>query len=206
MYQENDSGAPLDVWNKASLVLDIIYLCLKSLRIPYVKRARETEEIQEHFGLQIAFIVQTTCYVIWQVPGNIWYWTCSECYDNAPALTALTFANIILGYLYLLGPTLLLISICACLPVAIIFVMFISGTSQIPASENMLNQLKSEEYDADIHKGDLACTICAMEYIEKEKIIIMQCDTRHFFHEDCIKKWLQINANCPICRAPYILD
>ena len=57
-----------------------------------------------------------------------------------------------------------------------------------------------------MHLGDPTCTICAVEYNLDDKVIVMQCDARHFFHEDCIKKWLSINANCPICRAPYILE
>ena len=206
LYLETHSSTHLFLWNAISVLLDILYLGLKAFRIPYVKRARDGEEVEEFYALQVAFILQATCYVIWQIPGNVWYWRCSDCYDEAPALTALTFANLILGYLYLLGPALLLASICACLPVAIIFVMFISGGSQLPASEDMLNQLKSEQYDSQVHVGDPTCTICAVEYAADEKIILMQCDSRHFFHEDCIKKWLRINANCPICRAPYVLD
>lgn len=206
IYQETSTSTPLLLWNSVSLALDFIYLGLKGFRIPYVKRAREGSEIEEFYALQIAFILQATVYVLWQVPGNVWYWRCSDCYDEAPAITALTFANLILGYLYLLGPALLIVSICACLPVAIIFVMFISGGSQLPASEDMLNQLKSENYDPACHKGDPTCTICAVEYELEEKVVLMQCDSRHFFHEDCIKKWLRINANCPICRAPYVLD
>ncbi|OMJ96020.1 hypothetical protein SteCoe_396 [Stentor coeruleus] len=205
-YQEDDSGAPLFLWNIVNVVLDMIYLILKAFRMPYVKRAREGEEVEEFYVLQIMFIIQIACYVLWQIPGNVWYWRCSECFDNAPALTALTLANLILGYLYMLGPALLIVSICACLPVAIIFVMMISGSSQLPATDDMVNSLQSEGYDPQKHMGDTNCTICAVEYSLGEKITVMQCDPRHFFHNDCIKKWLKINANCPICRAPYLLD
>jgi hypothetical protein len=205
-YQETDSGAPLFLWNLVNIIFDIIYLILKAFRMPYVKRARNGEEVEEFFILQILFIIQITCYVIWQIPGNVWYWRCDECFDNAPGITALTLANLILGYLYLLGPAILIASICACLPVAIIFVMFISGGSQMPATEDMLNSLSCEEYDSQRHVGDAICTICAVEYSPREMVTVMQCDPRHFFHTECIKAWLKINANCPICRTPYIVD
>lgn len=204
--QETDSGAPLLLWNSVSLILDSVYIFLKLCQLPYIKRSREGEEVDEYFLLQIAFIVHTLCVVIWQLPGNIWYWRCKECYDNAPVISGLTLANLILGYLYLLLPALVLVSICACLPVAIIFVMVISDSSQFPASDDLLNKLTAEDYSPEKHLGDPSCTICTVEYGLGDKITIMQCDARHFFHYECIKKWLKINANCPICRAPYVLD
>mmetsp|Transcript_29331 Transcript_29331/g.29062 ORF Transcript_29331/g.29062 Transcript_29331/m.29062 type:complete len:102 (-) Transcript_29331:21-326(-) len=100
----------------------------------------------------------------------------------------------------------LVLCLCACLPVAIIFLMFISNTSQLPATEGMIKDLKSVEYDASINKGDTSCSICAVDYAEKDKIIVMECDPRHFFHEECIKRWLRINSNCPICRTPFLMD
>jgi Ring finger domain len=205
-YLQASTEVPLYLWNLVGMALDCIYLGLKALRLPYIKRARESQEIEEHFILQIAFLIQAACYIVWQFPGNVWFWSCSDCLDEAPAISIVTLVNLILGYLYLLAPALLLISICACLPVAIVFVMLISGISQHPASENMLTQLLPIEFDPQEHVGESNCTICAVEYVPKDKIIIMQCDPRHFFHEECIKKWLRINSNCPICRAPYVLD
>lgn len=205
-WTETETETPLKLWNSVNLGLDVLFLTLKAFRYPYIKRARDGEEVQESCGLQVLFILQASVFIIWQFPGNIWYWRCKSCYDDAAVLTGLTLAHLILGYLYLVVPGLILVSICACLPAAIIFVMFISGDSQRPASADQLNSLKSEEYDASKHLGDLSCTICAAEYSQHELIIIMQCDPRHFFHTECIKRWLQINANCPICRAPYSID
>lgn len=58
------------------------------------------------------------------------------------------------------------------------------------------------------------CVICMNEYEEGEPIIILPCNkesnyiniviklsfSRHFFHENCIKKWLMLNGLCPICK------
>lgn len=204
-YQKTTNEVPLFLWNLISIFLDFFYLILKAFRFPYIKRARNGEEVEEFYVLQVMFVLQTTCYVVWQIPGNVWYWKCNECFDKAPALTGLTLGNLILGYFYLLGPVLVILSICVCLPVAIIFVIFISGNPQMPASEDMLALLESEDYDVQKHVGGMPCTICANEYSEGEKVTVMKCDSRHIFHNECIKKWLQINANCPICRAPYLL-
>ncbi|XP_047326784.1 E3 ubiquitin-protein ligase MBR1-like [Impatiens glandulifera] len=44
------------------------------------------------------------------------------------------------------------------------------------------------------------CVICQEEYMKEEKIGGLECG--HEFHVDCIKKWLQINNICPICKSP----
>ena len=41
------------------------------------------------------------------------------------------------------------------------------------------------------------CIIC-LEDLECE---IIQLDCNHYFHKDCIFKWLNNTKSCPICRA-----
>jgi Ring finger domain len=206
IVSDRESESRLYTWNTISLILDCVYLILKILRLDSIKRLRNGEQPEESCFIEMGFMFHTIVYIIMQMPGNIWYWTCGDCHDKALAISVLTLANLIIGYLFLLAPALLLVMVCVCLPVAIILVMFISTDSQSRASEDMLNKLGNERYNSNIHNSDPTCTICTAEYTENEKIVIMQCDPRHFFHEDCIKKWLRINSNCPICRAPYILE
>jgi hypothetical protein len=206
LSQPRDCQVPLFLWNLMNILLEISYLILKAFRFPYVKRARNGEEVEEFYMLQVGFILQSAFYVFWQLPGNLWFWTCGDCFEEATALTGLTLGNLILAYLYMLIPALVLVSLCACLPVAIIFVMMIAGGPQMPASETLLNSICSESYNSCKHTGDLSCTICTVEYAEGDQIIVMQCDSRHFFHTECIKQWLRINSNCPICRSPYVLE
>lgn len=42
------------------------------------------------------------------------------------------------------------------------------------------------------------CSVCLDEYAVNNKIVLLDCN--HSFHTDCIKKWLQINKSCPVCR------
>ncbi|CAD8110569.1 unnamed protein product [Paramecium primaurelia] len=42
------------------------------------------------------------------------------------------------------------------------------------------------------------CAICLQELNEKNVIKILKCN--HFFHQECIKQWLQLKAECPTCR------
>lgn len=205
-WSDSSTSTPLKLWNQVSLILDITFLVLKVCRFPYIKQARQGQEVDENCCLQISFILQASVYVMWQVPGNIWYWRCHDCFDDAAALTGLTLANLILAYCYMAIPALIFVSICACLPVAIIFVMIITGDAQRPASEDLIKKLNCEEFDKEKHVGETTCTICVAEYCDGESIIVMKCDSRHFFHTECIVKWLKINSICPICRAPYDVE
>lgn len=42
------------------------------------------------------------------------------------------------------------------------------------------------------------CVICTDEYKRGNSVIILKCD--HCYHEECIRKWLEIKAICPTCR------
>jgi len=44
------------------------------------------------------------------------------------------------------------------------------------------------------------CVICLINYIEGD--VIRELDAcKHFYHKDCIDKWLVQKANCPMCRT-----
>jgi FMN phosphatase YigB (HAD superfamily) len=48
----------------------------------------------------------------------------------------------------------------------------------------------------------LHCIICLENYKYNDLIALMKCD--HTYHYNCIKKWLNHNPNCPICRKDVI--
>ncbi|EDO06676.2 Ring finger domain family protein [Babesia bovis T2Bo] len=48
--------------------------------------------------------------------------------------------------------------------------------------------------------ADHLCAICIMEIGGREKIYVMPCDIRHFFHRECLRKWFKRSRICPICR------
>lgn len=43
------------------------------------------------------------------------------------------------------------------------------------------------------------CVICQMDFEDQEKIGMLDC--HHEYHVDCIKKWLNVKNNCPICKS-----
>mmetsp|Transcript_33338 Transcript_33338/g.6026 ORF Transcript_33338/g.6026 Transcript_33338/m.6026 type:complete len:127 (+) Transcript_33338:430-810(+) len=119
-------------------------------------------------------------------------------------MSYLTIALLVIGYIYVFIPLLLMISLCLCLPFAIIFIMYLSNTNQSPANEAAIRNLNIDNYDPEKHQGEPNCSICTVEYVADERIVLLRCDDRHFFHEECIGRWLRINANCPICRSSLL--
>lgn len=49
----------------------------------------------------------------------------------------------------------------------------------------------------DIEDEDL-CSICLSNFDDKD-VKILKCN--HFFHNDCIIKWLQVKEICPNCKV-----
>mmetsp|Transcript_26001 Transcript_26001/g.46014 ORF Transcript_26001/g.46014 Transcript_26001/m.46014 type:complete len:260 (-) Transcript_26001:4253-5032(-) len=198
-FDRSNTSKPLALWVQGCIVLDLLQLSLQIGRLPYIKQMQRGEFPQEPCFISNFVKLTAIMYIGWQIPGNIWYWRCHSCHEEAEALTVLTFVLLILGYLTMAFPALLIASVCACLPVLIVAMMFLKSPTN-SASEAVIAEIKPQEYDPKKHKGD-CCSICTAEYVEKDPVVALKCDERHLFHEDCVKKWLQINAKCPICRA-----
>jgi len=50
--------------------------------------------------------------------------------------------------------------------------------------------------------GDL-CSICYQD-MEEPHAVITNC--QHFFHKSCLKKWLVVQDNCPLCTKPVVAE
>ena len=53
----------------------------------------------------------------------------------------------------------------------------------------------------DINKledGNKSCVICLEEFNSKEKVTALPF--LHYFHTNCIKKWMKRKTECPVCK------
>ena len=48
------------------------------------------------------------------------------------------------------------------------------------------------------------CSICCLNYIENDKLIIVPCEGKHRYHMNCIKEWLQRSNECPLCKCDVV--
>lgn len=46
------------------------------------------------------------------------------------------------------------------------------------------------------------CSICLIDFVERDFICVFKCYDEHILHEKCALEWLYVNPICPICRAP----
>eukprot|EP00879_Flechtneria_rotunda_P006117 GHRR01006430.1.p1 GENE.GHRR01006430.1~~GHRR01006430.1.p1 ORF type:complete len:205 (+),score=52.54 GHRR01006430.1:637-1251(+) len=74
-----------------------------------------------------------------------------------------------------------------------------------PAVRGVLQTLVTSQYHSNNDCEDPEpdhCPICFCEYEEGAPIIRLNCS--HFYHQDCIIKWLQRTAACPMCKAELV--
>jgi len=54
-------------------------------------------------------------------------------------------------------------------------------------------------------ESSLACPICLEDF--NEKLPILQTKScKHAFHTQCLKEWLDVNRNCPLCREDLAIQ
>ena len=49
-----------------------------------------------------------------------------------------------------------------------------------------------------LEEANKSCMICLEEFKSKEKVTALPC--LHYFHTNCIKKWMKRKNECPICK------
>ncbi|KAF2286909.1 hypothetical protein GH714_035244 [Hevea brasiliensis] len=55
------------------------------------------------------------------------------------------------------------------------------------------------EQERVISGEDAVCCICLAKYANNDELRELPCS--HFFHKECVDKWLKINASCPLCKS-----
>jgi len=50
------------------------------------------------------------------------------------------------------------------------------------------------------------CSICHDDFEDNDRIIVFDCteNHEHYFHRDCILKWLEKKISCPLCRTKIL--
>jgi hypothetical protein len=122
-------------------------------------------------------------------------------------------------------PFILCATICCCLPCIISVLGFREDLAQNRgATTESINSLPTYKFkikkikngnDRDVSEGgviasgtekervvsgeDAVCCICLAKYANNDELRELVCT--HFFHKDCVDKWLKINALCPLCKA-----
>lgn len=81
-----------------------------------------------------------------------------------------------------------------------------------PFVQRAVNALNQKQFGALSSKAKESdkCIICFTEFVESDEVSELKCDERHIFHTDCIKQWMQSDAEnnlkCPICKREVNVD
>eukprot|EP01025_Chloroclados_australasicus_P030072 TRINITY_DN3011_c0_g2_i5.p2 TRINITY_DN3011_c0_g2~~TRINITY_DN3011_c0_g2_i5.p2 ORF type:complete len:130 (+),score=16.39 TRINITY_DN3011_c0_g2_i5:107-496(+) len=73
------------------------------------------------------------------------------------------------------------------------------GTVNKGLSPEILNRIPCGKVGLGEFRGirDEECSVCRMEYESRQEIMKLPCG--HYYHGQCIRKWLENNKVCPIC-------
>ena len=77
-----------------------------------------------------------------------------------------------------------------------------NSSSWTPTPQSVIQRLTHSNFQQSQHQAMKECIICQEDYKEGDQLITLDCDSRHYFHEQCIEEWLKRNNLCPICRMP----
>ncbi|CAI9784822.1 unnamed protein product [Fraxinus pennsylvanica] len=167
-------------------------------------------------------------FAVWFVVGNVWVFGGHASSAEAPNLYRLCIVFLTLNCIGYAMPFLVCAAICCCLP-CLISVLGIRddlihyrGTTQeiinsLPTCKFKAknNNISDKECIPDADEGgivavgtekerlisgeDAICCICLVKYLNNDDLRELPCS--HFFHKECVDKWLKINASCPLCKA-----
>ncbi|AEE86087.1 putative transcription factor C2H2 family [Arabidopsis thaliana] len=192
-------------------------------RYPGFISAARLKVIVEYFKMALDCF-----FAVWFVVGNVWIFGGHSSAAEAPNLYRLCLVFLTFSCIGYAMPFILCTTICCCLPCIISILGYREDLTQprgaTPESINALPthkfKLKKSRSNGDdngsstseggvvaagtdneraISGEDAVCCICLAKYANNEELRELPCS--HFFHKECVDKWLKINASCPLCKS-----
>lgn len=164
-------------------------------------------------------------FAVWFVVGNVWIFGGHSSAYDAPNLYRLCIVFLTFSCIGYAMPFILCATVCCCLP-CIIRILGLSEDPQtrgattesinsLPTYKFKLKTKNNDESNSSVGEGgivaagtekervisgeDAICCICLAKYDNNDELRELPCC--HFFHKECVDKWLKINALCPLCKT-----
>ncbi|CAH1451637.1 unnamed protein product [Lactuca virosa] len=165
-------------------------------------------------------------FAVWFVVGNVWIFGGHSSSSEAPNLYRLCIVFLTFSCIGYAMPFILCTTICCCLPCIISVLGFREDLAQnrgattesinsLPTYKFKKNKNDKENNSSSTSEGgivaagtekeraisgeDAVCCICLAKYANDDELRELPCC--HFFHVECVDKWLKINATCPLCKS-----
>lgn len=74
---------------------------------------------------------------------------------------------------------------------------------------DIINTIVRTNWDPETFKAQDMCSICMQPFNEVDTVTPLPCDSKHYFHSECIVGWFQAGTQtttCPICRTHFTRD
>ena len=179
----------------------ILRALLKSLFIHFNKDNKLSSKI---FLMSIGTIISLSYYICIYLSYIIYSQSNSQCFKTDTLTIFSFFSAIFVGMITFAQKivNLILLTICVFLMID----SFISNPSYFfshyGVDPDFIKNLPTIKAD-DKHVS--TCVICVKDIAVGDEILILNCPGRHYFHGDCIKRWLLVKSICPMCRSEHIL-
>lgn len=153
--------------------------------------------------------------LIWFVVGNMWLLGGSDadCDEATKSpIYVVDVAMLVVQYAQICLPCVVAIAMvpvfCFCLPcvIRLLAALHTEHGDGRGASRRAISELPTVAYTDGLELGGEApsCSVCISDFEFGDQLRILPC--KHAFHARCVDQWLQVNANCPLCRTSIFLD
>ncbi|XP_042458414.1 E3 ubiquitin-protein ligase At1g63170-like isoform X1 [Zingiber officinale] len=163
-------------------------------------------------------------FAVWFVVGNVWIFSENSSEYSAPNLYRLCIVFLALSCIGYAIPFVRFTTLCCVFP-CIISVLGIRDDwyPTRGATSDVINSLPTFKFKSKrrtdtrnpehlcqggilspaderiTSTDDQDCCICLAKYTSNDELRELPCS--HFFHKECVDKWLKINALCPLCKS-----
>jgi len=70
----------------------------------------------------------------------------------------------------------------------------------VPRGIKCLDALPVSTYEGqELPSAQTTCAVCMQDFEHSDELRSLHCS--HYFHKECIDKWLAIGTNCPVCKG-----
>lgn len=142
----------------------------------------------------------------WYSYGNYIYFNYQyECFgpnsEDADTLTQSMLLMIMFGYLTMLKCCCYTMMGCILIPVLCCLYRRAQQPNWEGAAPSIVKDLAKGKFQATPENNMDSCSICMVDFTEEDQVVTLPCNSKHIFHDECIKRWLTQKNSCPLCNT-----
>uniref|UniRef100_F6HX42 RING-type domain-containing protein n=1 Tax=Vitis vinifera TaxID=29760 RepID=F6HX42_VITVI len=172
------------------------------------------------YGIVEVLKMSLSCFfAVWFVLGNVWVFGSSSTGKDDTKLETLCLVFLASGCIMYAMPVFRCAAFCLLLPFLILptlaspqeqareanpdYSFNALPTYNFKLKENGTGEsgvlAAGTDKERAISGEDAVCCICLGKYADNDEVRELPCS--HFFHVECVDKWLKINPRCPLCQS-----